>query len=217
MSNQVKEKNKYEYLSKKHVDEMREVCDEIIKKLQKKVKDYFTFDPRLIGSGEKRLVTYEADSKSYDLDYNLILQRDKKNMIKNPKKVKEYFIQKLNEINPDYNFKFAENSTSVITSRLKTKINNFQFKFDLAIMYESNNGNLLKLVYDKPDIYIWNEVQHTKDYQKKYKELKINKKFVTVKKRYLDKKNDKNHRNHSSFSIFIETINEVYDGMKNDK
>ena len=42
MSNQVKEKNKYEYLSKKHVDEMREVCDEIIKKLQKKVKDYFT-------------------------------------------------------------------------------------------------------------------------------------------------------------------------------
>ena len=49
--------------------------------MQVELKDFFTFQFKLIGSGEKQLITENREDGNFDLDYNLILQRDKMNLI----------------------------------------------------------------------------------------------------------------------------------------
>ena len=67
----------YKFAKQSEVKELESWCMDILHAVKKEVRDYFTFDIRLIGSGDKRLVTQNSD-ESFDLDYNIILQRDKK-------------------------------------------------------------------------------------------------------------------------------------------
>ena len=75
----------YKYANQSQVKELATWCQEILYAVQEEVRDYFTFDIRLIGSGDKRLVTQNAE-QSFDLDYNIILQKDKKNLLDNQNK-----------------------------------------------------------------------------------------------------------------------------------
>lgn len=70
---------------KRELKEIREVCEQIIKSIQSSwLKEYFTFQFNLIGSGGVKLVTRNGSDGEYDLDYNLIIQKDKKNLFSNP-------------------------------------------------------------------------------------------------------------------------------------
>lgn len=190
--------------------ELRKACEEILKKVQLCVREYFTFQFFLIGSGEKRLVTRNGDGP-FDLDYNLILMKDKQDLVSNPKKIKEIFLNAFQKVNPEYGFSFAKDSTSVITSNLIYG-GNVEFSFDCAIMCEGNNGNLYKIVFDKPDRYIWNEIKHTKEFNAKYQCLVDAGLFSVIRDLYLEKKNKylKRRIEISSFSVLSETVNEIF-------
>lgn len=202
----------YQYVESKDTrSDLVKICTEIINDLQRKVKDYFTFDFRLIGSGDRRLITQKIDDGQFDLDYNLIIQKDKQMLISDPKRIKELFLSALNRINPEYGFKFPQNSRSVITSLLGNSF--YKFSFDMAILVEGNNGNYLKLIYDKDsNRYIWNEMPKTLAYDQKFKKLKELGYWKEIKDRYIAKKNSfytiKYEK--TSFMVFIETINELY-------
>lgn len=200
----------YEYVGKTERDTVIEISDKLIKAVQKDIRDYFTFDIKLIGSGEKRLLTKNGTNGEFDLDYNLILQKDKKGIVSNQKKIKELFLNAFNKYAPTYGFKASKNSTSVITSKI-VKNERLVFSIDIAILLEGNNGNYYKLVFDKAsNRYFWNEIKKTKNYQGKYKNIKKNGYFPKFKKRYLINKNNHLKLNSSvnSFSIFLETLNE---------
>ena len=62
------------FAKQSEVKELESWCMDILHAVQEEVRDYFTFDIRLIGSGDKRLVTQNSD-ESFDLDYNIILQQ----------------------------------------------------------------------------------------------------------------------------------------------
>ena len=198
----------YRYVKQSVCKDLRIACEDILKQVQKKLSKYFTFQFLLIGSGERRLVTQNGNG-SFDMDYNLILMKDKQGLINNPKRIKELFLNAFNEVNPELDFSFAKNSTSVITSHLKK--GNLLFSFDCAIMCEGNNGNMYKIVFDKPDRYLWNELRHTKEFNEKYKFLVQNGEFENIKELYLEKKNDylKRRIQMQSFSILNETVNEL--------
>lgn len=198
----------YSFVDQKICINLRNECEIIIKKVQKSVSDYFTFQFYLIGSGERRLVT-QNDYGQFDLDYNLILMKDKQELTSNPKQIKEIFLKAFSDNNPTLGFSFAKNSTSVITSKLQ--LGDFHFSFDCAIMCEGNNGNLYKIVFDKPERYLWNEVKHTEDFNAKYKFLIKKGEFNNIKELYLEKKNlyFDQKREISSFSVLVETINEI--------
>ncbi len=205
----------YHYIEDKEIrTELRVACEEIILNVQKSfLRDYFTFEFKLIGSGETRLITQNGDTGEFDLDYNFILQKDKKELISNPKKIKELFIEAFNEVNPNLGFKPANNSRSVITSRL-VRNNRLYFSFDVAILCEGNNGNYYKIIYDKQsDRYLWNEVKSSRGYQEKMSILKRNGQWLKIKDLYLKKKNMYlcNNSERSSFSILLETLNELCD------
>ena len=87
----------YRFANQSEVKELTACCMKILYAVQDEVSDYFTFDIRLIGSGDKRLVTQNSD-ESFDLDYNIILQKDKKGLLDNPKQIKDIFVARFNKV-----------------------------------------------------------------------------------------------------------------------
>ena len=51
----------YRFANQSEVKELTACCMKILYAVQDEVSDYFTFDIRLIGSGDKRLVTQNSD------------------------------------------------------------------------------------------------------------------------------------------------------------
>ncbi len=199
----------YKYVSKKEIRDIREYCEEIIKKIQKsQLKDFLTFSFYLIGSSKTNLITINGDNGTYDLDYNLILQKDKADLFSKPQKIKELFSKEFDKERNNFNIKKIENSSSVITLKFKDKKANV----DIAILRKNNNGNYSKIIYDKNNNrYIWNEIKCSKNYQDNINLIKQQMCWNEVRDRYLFKKNSylKQSKNISSFSILLETINEV--------
>ena len=66
----------YQFATKKDVQAANKWCRSVLIDVQNLVRDWFTFDFRLIGSGGKHLVTYN-EGQPFDLDYNIIIQKDK--------------------------------------------------------------------------------------------------------------------------------------------
>lgn len=204
----------FEYVNdKQKLKDLKKACEIIIKSVQQSwLKDYFTFQFNLIGSGSNNLITQNGENGEFDLDYNFILQKDKQGLVNNPKRIKELFIKAFNEANPQLGFKPAENSTSVITSKLVYE-KRLYFSFDVAIMCEGNNGNYLKIVHNKTTgQYFWNEVRHSRNYQTKIKAIKDSGRWNDLRERYLELKNQYLSRQEdvASFSILIQAINEIY-------
>lgn len=199
----------YKYVSKKEIRDIREYCEEIIKKLQKsELKEFFTFSFYLIGSGKTNLITINGDNGTYDLDYNLILQKDKADLFSKPQKIKELFSKEFDKERNNFNIKKIENSSSVITLKFK----DIKANVDIAILRKNNNGNYSKIIYDKnKNRYIWNEIKCSKNYQDNINLIRQQMCWNEVRDRYLFKKNSylRQNKNISSFSILLETINEV--------
>lgn len=203
----------YKYAEQRAVTDLNKWCMNILHDVQKEVSDYFTFDIRLIGSGDKRLVTQNAE-ESFDLDYNIILQKDKKGLLDNPKQIKDIFIARFNKVLNRYidNCYHTSDSTSVITIKNIQK-GELLFSFDVAIIVEGNDGYFYRLTNDKNfNRYIWNRVKNSADYFEKFQRIKEEGLWLKFKNRYLELKNWHLSRQDGvkSFSIFLETLNEVY-------
>lgn len=203
----------YRFAKQKEVKELEAWCMKILHAVQDEVREYFTFDIRLIGSGDKRLVTQNSD-ESFDLDYNIILQKDKRGLLDNPKQIKDIFVSKFNKVLREYvsDYTHASDSTSVITVKL-VRNNRIEFSFDVAIIVEGDDGYFYRLTNDKnTGRYIWNQVKHSSNYFEKFKALKERGYWMQFKKRYLELKNMHLSRQDGvkSFSVFLETLNEFY-------
>ena len=204
----------YRYPPQIEVTELNRWCLDIIHSVQHLLKDYFTFDIRLIGSGEKRLVTQNED-ECFDLDYNLIIQRDKQDLISNPKAIKDLFTDAFNKV-LDKNVKDrhkVRNSTSVLKNEIIKK-DKLVFKFDVAILIKADDDCYYKIIADKnynSPRYLWSQVKDSKNYLERFSIIKHQlTDFGAFKKRYLELKNMHLKRNDDvkSFSIFLETLNE---------
>lgn len=208
----------YQFATKKDVKVANKWCISVLKDVQILVRDWFTFDFRLIGSGGKHLVTYN-EGQPFDLDYNIIIQKDKHSLHDKPAIIKEKFIEAFKAVfsetityfNVDEYFKI-NNSTSVIT--LKYISNGMlEFSFDVAIMQENENGYLEKIIFDKKNnVFIWNKVKQSDNLYDKAVQVKQNYDWNKVRNRYLKLKNKSlsNQDDTKSFSIFVQVINEFY-------
>jgi hypothetical protein len=201
----------YKFANQQTAKNLAKWCEDILHKVQNEIRDYFTFDIRLIGSGDKKLITQNED-EAFDLDYNIIIQKDKQNLLNDPKQIKSIFVSKFNNVLQSVipGCKYASDSTSVITLKLVQdgKIN---FSFDVAIIVENNDGVFYRLTNDKnTGRYIWNEIKYSSDYLEKFQQIKADGNWLDFKKRYLELKNMHLCRADGikSFSIFLETLNE---------
>ena len=201
----------YRFAKQSEVKELEAWCMEILHAVQDDVREFFTFDIRLIGSGDKRLVTQNSD-ESFDLDYNIILQKDKKGLLDDPKQIKNIFVKSFKSILEEYvaDYNYVSDSTSVITAKL-IRNNKINFSFDVAIIVEGDDGYFYRLTNDKrTGRYIWNQVKQSANYFERFKAVKENGYWEEFKERYLKLKNMHLSRQDGikSFSIFLETLHE---------
>lgn len=201
----------YHFAKQREVTELNQWCLDILYEMQDEVQEYFTFDIRLIGSGDKRLVTQNNEG-SFDLDYNIILQKDKKGLLDNPKQIKDLFVARFNKVLKKHinGYFHACDSTSVVTVKI-IRNNTISFYFDVAIIVEGDDGYFYRLIHDKnTNRYIWNRVKNSNNYFERFQQIKQSGKWRQFKERYLELKNMHLRRGEDikSFSIFLETINE---------
>lgn len=203
----------YKFANQKDVRALTKWCDGIINEVQKNVKEYVTFSFNLIGSGGKRLVTQNGD-EPFDLDYNLIIQKDKQGLIDDPKRLKNIIRNAFDNVLREnvQGYDGAEDSKSVITITFADGVKR-TFSFDVAIYVEADNGYMYRLINDKnSDRYIWNQVPKSKNYEDKIQAIKENGEWEDFKERYLELKKMHLRRRDGikSFSIFLEALNEFY-------
>lgn len=203
----------YRFANQSEVKELEAWCMEILHAVQDEVREYFTFDIRLIGSGDKRLVTQNGD-ECFDLDYNIIMQKDKKGLLDNPQQIKDIFVKRFKAVLEENvsGYNYVSDSTSVITAKL-IRNDKIEFSFDVAIIVEGDDGYFYRLTHDKrTNRYIWNQVANSKNYFAKFKAIKENGYWMEFKQRYLKNKDRhlSNQDGVKTFSIFLETLNEFY-------
>ena len=204
----------YHYVSKATVQPYRSFCADKMNQVKQMLWNEYDLDSDfyLVGSGAKNLVT-QNEEEPFDLDWNLEIY-NLAEPTKNSEWLKTTIMSFLNEILEDTPFSNCQDSTSVITSRWKSK-NGLFFSFDIAILVQNQNGTFMRMIHDKYlNRYYWTEVPNSKDVYDKFEKLKEHKWWNDIRETYLNKKSMYLRRidreQHPSFNIFVETVNEVW-------
>ena len=124
-----------EYVSKKKLREPRETFNEWIVDVQKDIKKNhkMTFSFLPIGSGSNNLVIKRCDNGSFDLDFQIVIQKVGNLNINDCKKIKNVFRNAFDEYTPE-GFTQCEDSTQSLT----TKNNSKKYGYDIIITREKN-------------------------------------------------------------------------------
>lgn len=178
----------------------------------------------LVGSGARNMVTQNGN-EPIDFDYNLYIQ--KCNDINNCQFIKETVRKAFNKVLRTYNLSDCDDSTSSLTTKPiyfkdKPKI---QFSIDLCIVAQNDKRAWFRLIHEKTgytsnDRYFWNEAPNSKNIKMKSSEIKDAGKWQFVRDEYIELKNaylQKNDYNHPSFICYIESVNNIYNHLRQKK
>lgn len=205
----------YEYIGKNTLKPVKEKVDKIIRELQGKLrKEGITFEPKIIGSGSRNLVTrVKRGNTGFDFDYNFSLQKAGG---LSEKDLKLLVISKLEEVIKNTKYISVSNGkTSMKIKVINSKKSKIVHSCDFAIVndYESDNRDLCQeiLVRDKTsDRYFWNEKPKRKNYIMKIENIKSNGLWGELREEYLKLKDNNHDSKKKSFNLFYEGLNNVY-------
>jgi hypothetical protein len=193
-----------------------ELMMKLASKLEKKGIEATFF---LIGSGARNLVTQNGN-KPFDLDYNLkiisssIALNDLKDEIRSS----------FNEVLSFYELPDCSDSTSSLSTGYIFGSNrpDAKFSIDVGIISQNKNGKLQRLIHDKKvswDRFLWVIALNSEAIDEKAAEIKSAGCWDEVRQDYLQRKNrylTNNDHEHPSFICYIETINDIYNWMKQE-
>lgn len=188
---------------------------EIIKRVQDELRDEFTFQYRIVGSYSRNMMTYDPKSnKGFDFDVN-IYPNDEKNRF-SAKAIKTKLINATNKHAKDFGYSPAENSTRVITIKVKdTENSKIKHSVDFAIIndYIDDDGHECQRyikINKKSNQYEWQE-QDDGFYEldEKIEWIKDEGLWDELRRMYLFRKNNNNDKNKHSRSLFAEAVNNI--------
>ncbi len=207
---------KFEYVTKKEYQPVKNELIELIKLVQDEVREYFTFRFDFIGSSSRNMITREVNGNiGYDFDVNIRVNDDNEDY--SAEEIKNILIKGFNAHNRKFNYDYCEDSKRVITIKVKDKINSkILHSCDFAVVndYFDNFGNECQEYihhYKQSNAYQWQD-QPNGYYliQEKIKWIKQKRLWQYVRDLYLEKKCTNNNPNKKSRSIFAETISEIF-------
>ena len=196
-------------------------CSSVLKKVCLMLKEKGIFAQfTLVGSGARNMVTRNGDGP-FDLDYNLEIIKAPEEYWNDLRSLKNTIRILLDEAAGLKCFSESQDSTSCLTALLHFRDEPaIKFKFDVAIVSRNSKGKLRRLIHNKNawglgmDQYVWNEIPDSHNVAQKVKRLKAEGLWLTVRDRYVDRKNTYLSRwldkDHPSLIIYIETVNEIY-------
>lgn len=205
----------FQYVSRKKLSHVKNNLIQIINSVQDDLRKDFTFRYDFVGSIKRNMVTYDVGTNiGYDFDVNIQINDDECKF--SAKEIKTKIRLALNKIIHRYGYDDAEDSTRVITIKVKDKKNSkILHSCDFAIVndYTDDDGNERQEYIHfnkKQKSYSWNE-QPRGFYllDEKADWIKDCGFWQDVKDLYLYKKNHNNDPHKNSRSIYAETIHEI--------
>lgn len=213
----------YEYVSKAEYKPYKAEADEIVRKVQKIMKGKYdtTFQPKLIGSANRHLVTkIKNGNRGYDFDYNLILQ--KSDLWENPKKLKEQFMRAFSEAIKGTSYDPPEDSTSSITIKVVDKKHSKIIRScDFSIIYylddEDTDEGYKYIKNWKNNHYSFEERRLSQNADYKLEEiLDYEQGWNMIRDEYIKLKNSNRDCNKKSFVLYLESIHNVYNHIQQE-
>jgi hypothetical protein len=198
------------FVSKDEVKEYNDLFSQVFSEIQEVLrKDKgLTFSYRLVGSAKRRLVI-RHHNQGFDCDYQLFLQRNKKQM--EPKEIKDALIKEFDARMPDHGFKTCRNKKKAIEIRKKDSDGDkLTFKYDIVIMKEDCPYILHR---SENNVYVWNLELDYSTWAEDYGKIKGANMWDDLRNRYYDKKiqkdNGTNYVDRKSFQILHEAVKET--------
>ena len=160
-------------VSRKSSSEARQRADKIIRDVRKhkKIKGYYKFFVRPIGSQTRRCIVQDTNGK-YDLDYQIVLTKNSKVSENETTRIKTDFLSAFTD-SANANEK-VEDSTTVITVRCSKSDDKFvsaleKFSFDFVIINSDEDKRIRRNGNNK---YTWVELPSKDSYiYKKFKKM----------------------------------------------
>lgn len=205
----------FQYVTTKQLSSAKKDLIQIINSVQDIVRKDFTFRFDFVGSIKRNMVTYDVKSNvGFDFDVDFHVNDDECRL--SAKETREKIRLALNKVAPQYGYDNAEDSTRVLTIKVKDRKNSkILHSCDFAIVndYIDDNGNERQeyIRFNKRHgSYTWEE-QPRGYYSlpEKEKWVKENGHWIEMRKLYLRKKNLNNNPDKHSRSIYAETIHEI--------
>lgn len=204
----------FQYVTEKQLSPTKQDLIQIIYSVENEVRQYFTFQFNFVGSVERNMVTYDVGSNiGFDFDVDIHVNDDCKYSAKD---IKTKIRLALNKVAPHFGYDNAEDSTRVITIKVKDRKNSkILHSCDFAIVsgYVDDDGN------ERQEYIHFNKKQKTYSWQEqpqgfylleeKAEWIKDCGYWNELRTLYLYKKNCNNNPNKHSRSIYAETVHEM--------
>lgn len=211
----------YEYVKRSEYAPVRKELEQIINRLQTEMRKSYglTFQFRLIGSGQRHLVTrLKGGNKGFDFDYNLILTPPADGYHYIAKVIKQEFMDALKIALKGTEYSFPKDSTSSITIKVVDKRRKkIKHSCDFAIIYYGRNDGYDGYYYlrnNKPQQayqFIFRTLNFGID--DKVHEIIKDDGWPYIREEYLLLKNINEGNGKPSFSLYAEAVNNVYNQM----
>lgn len=210
----------FEYVPKEEWKPVKENLEKIIRDLQNEVRNDFTFQYSFVGSSSRNMITCDRNSNvGFDFDVNIeVNDPDEKysaneirNIIRSKLDTVIYPFHNSGWRNAIPNYDNAEDSTRVITIKVKDKPNSrILHSCDFCIVRNCSDGRQQYIRFNKNQTYYSWEFQPKGYYklQEKIEWIKNENLWQLIRDCYLIKKNT-NDSNKKSRALFAEAVHEV--------
>ncbi len=201
----------YEYVPKRSAAPYRREIEEIIKAVQNEVRDYFTFQPRFIGSSSRNMITYDPMTNiGFDFDVNIEVNDDDEEYT--PEELRTILREAFTRVSRHYGFQKCEDSTRVLTiKKIDYEHSSVFYSCDIAIVFFGEEGQRY-IRFNKETQRYTRELQQLSDscLEERADELRTNGLWNEVRDIYLFKKNNNTNPDKHSRSLYAEAVNECY-------
>ncbi len=205
----------FKYVSSEQLSPIKKDLISIMNSVHDLVCHDFTFRFEFVGSAVQQMVTQDIGNNiGFDFDINIQVEDDEN--IFSAKEIKNKIRVALDQIAPRFGYDYAEDSTRVLTIKLKDRINSkILHSCDFAIIndYTDDNGRERQQYIrfnKKQKTYTWED--QPKGYyllSEKSQWIKEHGYWKEMRKLYLEKKNSNHDPHKHSRSIYAETVHEI--------
>ena len=199
------------YVTKKEAAPIKNELISLINEVQDILRQDFTFQYRFIGSSRRNMITHDVRSNiGFDFDVNIEVNDDEDNY--SAEEIRKRIYKALNKVAKKYGYDFPEESTRVLTIKLKDrKRKRVIHSCDFAVVYNCDDGRQQYIRYNKQrNNYTWEYTSvGFKNIEEKIEYIKENNLQAELKDIFLYKKNTNTDKNKHSRSIFAESVNQI--------
>lgn len=216
-------KHDFQFISKHspNVKKAYKDLQDILNQVHRSLRNKYTFQHEFIGSYSQNIITYDKKSNvGYDFDINIYPNDEDDNF--SAKKIKLLFKDALNKIATKYGYDCAEDSTRVLTIKVKDREKSrILYSVDFAFVndYIDDEGyECQKYIRFNKEHNTYSWVNQSKGFYmlpERIDWLKKNNLWEKMKGVYIDKKNRNDDLDKHSRSLLAEAVNETYHNFNN--